>query len=288
MRFARLQKENGQPFLAVVNNENATYARIDTFENLKALICNWDKWQLQAKNIQCTLPLKEVKILAPLRPERNIFCIGKNYAAHAAEVSQSGFDSSMQADDIIPEYPIVFTKTPETVIGTNEKIPAHKHVTSQLDYEAELAVIIGKEGKGINKEEALDYVWGYTIVNDVTARDVQKKHKQWTLGKSLDGFAPMGPVVVTKDEINLSDTKIKCWINKELRQDANISELIFDVPTLIECISAGITLKPGDVIITGTPQGVGAGFNPPKYLQTGDVITVEIEGIGILENEVGE
>ena len=156
-----------------------------------------------------------------------------------------------------------------------------------MDYEAELAVVIGKGGRGISKENALDHVWGYTIINDMTARDWQKRHKQWHLGKSFDTFGPMGPVVVTADDIDASNLDLKCWINGELRQNTNTRDLIFDIPTLIETISAGITLVPGDIIATGTPEGVGIGFNPPRFLKRGDVVAIEIEGIGLLENEVG-
>jgi 2-keto-4-pentenoate hydratase/2-oxohepta-3-ene-1,7-dioic acid hydratase in catechol pathway len=236
------------------------------------------------------LSLGSVKLLAPIpRPARNIFCVGKNYTNHAHEFSKSGFDAG-QANpaDAIPDHPIVFTKPPETVIATGAKVWSGAGVTDSLDYEAELAVVIGKGGRGISKADALSHVWGYTIINDVTARDWQKRHKQWFLGKSFDTFAPMGPAIVTADEIDGGSLDLKCWINGELRQDANTRDLIFDIPTLIETISAGITLYPGDIIATGTPEGVGIGHTPPRFLKTGDVMTIEISGIGRLENEVGE
>jgi 2-keto-4-pentenoate hydratase/2-oxohepta-3-ene-1,7-dioic acid hydratase in catechol pathway len=157
----------------------------------------------------------------------------------------------------------------------------------QLDYEAELTIVIGKAGRGIKKADALKHVFGYTIVNDMTARDLQKLHRQWFLGKSLDGFCPMGPYIVTADELDAAKLDVKCWINGELRQNANTAQLIFDIPTLIETISAGIELRPGDLIATGTPAGVGIGFNPPKFLQSGDAIRIEIQNIGVLENTVG-
>jgi 2-keto-4-pentenoate hydratase/2-oxohepta-3-ene-1,7-dioic acid hydratase in catechol pathway len=153
-------------------------------------------------------------------------------------------------------------------------------------FEAELAVIIGKGGRGIAKSDALKHVWGYTIVNDVTARDLQARHKQWFLGKSMDTFAPMGPWCVTADEVDLATAGIRCWVNGELRQNAKIADLIFDIPTLIETISAGITLLPGDIIATGTPAGVGIGFKPPKFLKKGDVVAMEVDGIGQLTNQV--
>jgi 2-keto-4-pentenoate hydratase/2-oxohepta-3-ene-1,7-dioic acid hydratase in catechol pathway len=161
-------------------------------------------------------------------------------------------------------------------------------VTDQLDYEAEFAVIIGKGGRGIAKADAYAHVFGYTIANDMTARDLQKNHRQWFLGKSLDGFCPMGPWIATADEVDVANASIQCWVNGELRQDSNLGQLIFDIPTLIETISAGIALKPGDVIITGTPVGVGIGFTPPRFLQSGDVVRIEVAGIGALENEVAE
>lgn len=235
------------------------------------------------------LALDAVKLLAPIpRPARNLFCVGKNYTNHAHEFTKSGFDAGQTAADAIPEHPIVFSKPPETVIAHGDRIWDAVGVSDALDYEAELAVIIGKGGRGISKASAMEHVWGYTIINDMTARDWQKRHKQWHLGKSFDTFGPMGPVAVTADEINGGNLNIKAWVNGELRQNANTRQLIFDIPSLIETISAGITLVPGDIIATGTPEGVGIGFNPPRFLKRGDVVTVEIEGIGRLENRIGE
>lgn len=235
------------------------------------------------------IALSAVKLKAPIPlPLRNIMCVGKNYHEHAKEFSASGFDSSSTgAADAIPTAPIIFTKVPQCVIGPDEPILYPTGVSEQLDYEAELAVIIGKGGKGIAKADALKHVWGYTIVNDVTARDLQARHKQWFLGKSMDTFAPMGPWAVTADEVDLATAGIRCWVNGELRQDAKIADLIFDIPTLISTISAGITLLPGDIIATGTPAGVGIGFKPPKFLKPGDVIAMEVDGIGRLSNPVG-
>jgi 2-keto-4-pentenoate hydratase/2-oxohepta-3-ene-1,7-dioic acid hydratase in catechol pathway len=155
-----------------------------------------------------------------------------------------------------------------------------------VDYEAELAVVIGRGGRGITKAEARDHIFGYTILNDVTARDLQSRHKQWFIGKSIDTFCPMGPWLVTADEVDVANLEVKCWVNGELRQDANTRDLIFDVPTLIETISAGLTLMPGDVIATGTPAGVGIGFDPPRYLAVGDEVSIEISGLGRLSNRV--
>jgi 2-keto-4-pentenoate hydratase/2-oxohepta-3-ene-1,7-dioic acid hydratase in catechol pathway len=230
----------------------------------------------------------DVALLAPIpRPARNVFCVGKNYARHANEFTKSGFDAgSSHPSEAIPEHPIVFTKAPETVIANGEKIRYPHGVSESLDYEAELAVVIGKEGRGIKKADAMAHVYGYTIVNDVTARDWQKRHKQWFLGKSFDTFCPMGPCLVTADALDVTKLELRCWVNEELRQHAVLSDLIFDIPTLIETISAGITLLPGDVIATGTPEGVGIGFDPPRFLRPGDRVRIAIDEIGTLDNEV--
>ena len=233
-----------------------------------------------------TLPLADVVLQAPIpRPRRNVFCVGKNYHAHAREFAASGFDSSAAKGEV-PEVPIVFSKLPDAVVGPGAPIRIDAAVSSAIDYEAELAVIIGKAGRNIPAAEALSHVWGYTIVNDVTARDLQGRHSQWLIGKSQDSFCPMGPWAVTAEEIDLADTSLRCWVNGELRQESNTGLLIFDVPTIVAAISNGITLLPGDVIATGTPAGVGIGFTPPKYLRPGDRVRVEIGGIGTLENPV--
>ena len=232
------------------------------------------------------IPLAQVTLEAPLpRPRRNIFCVGKNYHEHAHEFARSGFDSSAAAG-AVPDAPIIFSKVPDCVTGPSTPILIDPRASEAIDYEAELAVVIGKGGRGISRERALDHVFGYTIVNDVTARDLQGRHKQWLIGKSQDSFCPMGPWLVSADEVDLANTAVRCWVNGELRQDANTQALIFDVPTLIETLSRGLTLLPGDIIATGTPAGVGIGFNPPKYLRPGDVVRIEIAGIGVLENPV--
>ena len=232
------------------------------------------------------MPLSSVTIEAPIpRPRRNIFCVGKNYHEHAHEFARSGFDSGAAAG-AVPKEPIIFSKVPETVIASGARVRIDPSVSSAIDYEAELAVIIGKGGRGIRPEDAFDHVWGYTIVNDVTARDLQARYSQWLVGKSQDTFCPMGPWAVTRDDIDVRDTGIRCYVNGELRQQSNTALLIFDIPTIIATISAGLTLRPGDVIATGTPAGVGIGSTPPRYLRHGDVMRVEIDGIGTLENRV--
>ena len=233
------------------------------------------------------IAMDAVQLVAPLpRPRRNIFCVGKNYHAHAKEFASSGFDSSAKSGGDIPQHPIIFTKVPECVIASGADIVIPAAVSTAIDYEAELAVVIGRGGKGITRADAMKHVWGYTIVNDVTARDWQSRHQQWDMGKSFDTFCPMGPWLVSADELDATQTRVRCWVNGELRQDASTRDLIFDIPTLIETLSAGITLYPGDVIATGTPVGVGIGFKPPKYLVPGDVVRIEIDGIGVLENPV--
>jgi 2-keto-4-pentenoate hydratase/2-oxohepta-3-ene-1,7-dioic acid hydratase in catechol pathway len=229
-----------------------------------------------------------VKIHAPFpRPAKNILCVGKNYHDHAKEFHNSGFDASAGAD-AIPELPIMFTKWPNSVIANKEPIPSANDYTNSTDYEGELTVVIGEGGRNIPKAKAYSHVYGYTIVNDVTARTLQQSHKQWFLGKSLDGYCPMGPAVVTADEIkDVEQLRLVTKVNGEVRQDAYVSQLIFDIPTLIETLSRVMTLEPGDLIATGTCAGVGIGFNPPKFLKAGDVVAVTIEPIGTLENPVG-
>jgi 2-keto-4-pentenoate hydratase/2-oxohepta-3-ene-1,7-dioic acid hydratase in catechol pathway len=256
--------------------------------SLTEILAELDTIKSRLKPTGPGLPPSAVKIEAPIpRPARNVMCVGKNYHEHAKEFTKSGYDSSASsAADAIPTAPIVFTKVPECVIadGTDIRYPAG--LSDSLDYEAELGVIIGRAGRGIPKAKAYSHVCGYTIINDVTARDLQGKHKQWFLGKSLDTFCPMGPWLVTADEVDPENLAVKCWVNDELRQNANTRDLIFDIPTLIETISAGITLLPGDVIATGTPAGVGIGFTPPKFLKRGDRVTIEIAGLGRLSNKV--
>ncbi|EIW15545.1 MULTISPECIES: fumarylacetoacetate hydrolase family protein [Pelosinus] len=225
-----------------------------------------------------------IRIVAPIpRPAKNIFCIGKNYAEHAMEG-----DTSADPSVAIPKYPVIFTKAPTTVIGPGDIINSHSQVTNALDYEVELAVIIGKKASYVSKEEAMDYVFGYTILNDVTARDLQKRHQQWFRGKSLDTTAPMGPFLVHKTSVpSVNDLTVTLKVNGELRQHANTNSLIFDIPTLISTISSGITLEPGDIISTGTPAGVGAYSTPPVFLKPGDKLELSITGLGTLINTVG-
>ncbi|WP_316571122.1 fumarylacetoacetate hydrolase family protein [Neobacillus sp. YIM B06451] len=251
-------------------------------EPLKEYIQNLLDWASEDREGQSMwIPLEDAKRLAPIpRPLKNVFCVGKNYADHAIE---------MGGPEDIPEHIMVFTKPPTAVVGDREEVPAHRGVTEQLDYEGELAIIIGKAGKAISKKEALDYVYGYTIVNDITARDLQKRHKQFFIGKSLDGTCPMGPWIVTADEVgDAGNLNIRTTVNGEVRQDSNTSHFIFSIEQIIADLSKGMTLEPGDIIATGTPAGVGKGFNPPKFLSPGDTIEIEIEKIGVLRNTISE
>src|SRR5690606_2499237 len=229
-----------------------------------------------------SLPLGEVQLLAPLRPRKNVFAIGRNYAEHLGEVS------GLKADaESIPENPIVFTKPPTAIIGPGAPIESSNDPLDTTDYEGELAVVIGPGGKGIPAEEAWDHVFGYTLVNDVTSRGLQRKHIQWFIGKAVDTFCPMGPWIVTADEIDdVTRLELRTEVNGELRQRGSVADLIFDIPTLIATLSEVITLEPGDVIATGTPAGVGAGFDPPRYLRPGDTVSITVDEIGTLTNPV--
>jgi len=259
-----------------------------TWTHMPALIAGGEAMLKRARAAAEKAPVVENAVLcAPIpRPAKNIFCVGKNYHEHAKEFAGSGFDAT--AKEVVPEAPVVFSKPPTSVIGPGEPIPAQLDPTGSVDYEGELAVVIGKSGRGIRKADAMSHIFGYTIVNDVTARTLQQRHRQWILGKGIDGFCPMGPAILTADEVpDPAALVLTTWVNGERRQHASVAELIFDIPTLIETISAGITLEPGDVIATGTPAGVGIGFNPPRFLRSGDVVRIEVTGIGMLENPVG-
>lgn len=225
------------------------------------------------------IALEDIQLKAPIpRPKKNVFCVGKNYAEHAIEMGSA-------AD--IPKEMIVFTKSPTTVAAPDEEIPHYQQLTEMLDYEGEVGVIIGKKGKEIEEAEALDYVFGYTIINDITARDIQSKHKQYFLGKSLDQSCPIGPWIVGKEELtNPNDLRITTKVNGEVRQDSHTSKFIFPIEKIIHILSKGMTLEPGDIIATGTPAGVGNGFKPPRFLKPGDHIEITVEGVGQLSNTI--
>lgn len=267
--FSAIGKNNVSSMVELI--ENFDESEIEKFQKM-----------INTSNFK-SLPLKSVKLLAPIpNPKRNVFCLGKNYVEHAKEIKMTQI-----TDTGIPVFPIYFTKVASPAIGNNDLIKFSNEVTNQVDYEVELAVVIGKEGINIKPEEAEKYIFGYTIINDVSARDLQGKHTQWFKGKSLDTFCPMGPYLVYKNEISFPvELNIKCSINGELRQSSNTKNLIFNIPYIISDLSKGLTLKPGDIISTGTPSGVGMGFEPPKLLKNEDSVECYIENIGKLVNKV--
>lgn len=280
----------GQQSIGVLTEDKKNVVKLSLYKDMLEFIASGETGLLYAKHTIANIKsnaevfaIEQVVIKAPLpRPSKNIFCIGKNYADHVKEL---GNMTSISAD--IPTSPVVFTKASTTVIGPNDNILSHADVTKALDYEVELAVIIGKDGINISKEAALDHVFGYTILNDVSARDLQQKHIQWFKGKSLDTFCPMGPYLVHKSAVkDVTNLDIKSKINGEIRQNSNTKNFIFDIPTIIEALSAGMTLEAGDIIATGTPAGVGMGFTPPRLLKAGDEIELSITGLGVLKNTV--
>jgi 2-keto-4-pentenoate hydratase/2-oxohepta-3-ene-1,7-dioic acid hydratase in catechol pathway len=230
-------------------------------------------------------PIDSVRWHAPIpRPLKNVFCVGRNYAAHVRE-GAAAFGKEAK----LPEVPVFFTKAPTTVSGPYDDVPRHRDVTEQMDWEVELGVVIGTSGRNIANADALDHVFGYTVINDLTARDLQQRHTQWFKGKSLDGSCPMGPVVVTADEFgDPQDTRVSLRVNGVTKQDATTADMIFPVATIIEWLSKGLTLEPGDIIATGTPEGVGMGRTPQEWLQDGDVVETEVEGIGVMRNRISD
>ena len=233
----------------------------------------WDGLERKATR---KLAREETVLLAPVPNPQKILCVGLNYRDHVVEQNLEP-----------PDHPIVFAKMPSAVIGPGDAIPMHE-IASQIDYEAELAVVILSRTRGISPEDAFDVVAGYTAVNDVSARNLQFSDGQWVRAKSLDGYAPMGPVLVSPDAVGEPDNlDIRCYVNGELRQDSNTKNLIFDVPTLISFCAEAMTLQPGDIICTGTPSGVGVFMDPPRFLEEGDIVTVYVEEIGELTNPVG-
>lgn len=229
------------------------------------------------------IPLTSVKLLAPIpNPRRNAMCVGKNYAEHTRE----SYEARGEQIETI-EYPVIFTKNTTCINGPYGDIPFDAAVSEKIDYEAELAVIIGRTVKNAGREEAMAAVYGYTVLNDITARDLQSLHKQFFKGKSLDGSCPMGPWIVTAEDIpDPYILPITCRVNGELRQDSATEKMTFDIPTIIGHLSRGMTLLPGDIIATGTPSGVGFAMKPPVFLRPGDVVECAIEGIGAIRNRI--
>ncbi|KAJ0165421.1 Uncharacterized protein CTA2_11317 [Colletotrichum tanaceti] len=231
--------------------------------------------------------VSEVKLLPPISG-RDVLAVGKNYMEHAKEFNSSGYDSSDKVDR--PSHPVIFTKRATSIVAHGDEIHLHQGFTESADYEGEIGVIIGTAGYRISEEDAWDYVWGYTIINDLTARERQRDHKQFYIGKSPDTFCPMGPVAVAKEDLpdQGRSLRLQTHVNGRLRQDATLNDLIFPIPRLIATLSAGQTLQPGDVLATGTPAGVGLGLNPPTYLKPGDEIAISVTGLGTLKNTVAE
>jgi 2-keto-4-pentenoate hydratase/2-oxohepta-3-ene-1,7-dioic acid hydratase in catechol pathway len=223
-------------------------------------------------------------LLAPIpRPAKNVFCVGKNYRAHISEGARA-----QKIADEVPKYPVFFSKPPTAVIGPGASIEIDANVSEKMDYEVELGVVIGKPGRNIAKADAAQHIFGFTIINDISARDIQRRHGgQYLKGKGLDTSCPMGPVIVTIDELpNYQNLGIKCFVNGEGRQDGNTGDMIYAIDVLVESLSEGLTLESGDLLATGTPSGVGYAMEPPHYLKDGDTVTCEVEGIGELTNSI--
>lgn len=261
------------------SSETALQKLIDGGESA---LSEWASKSATAKQVS----LSDVTLLPPVVSRRAaIICVGKNYHAHAREFFGSGFDST--GKDEIPTEAVIFGKMGSSLVGHGENINASLDPTNTVDYEGELAIIIGKEAHKVAREDAFNFIFGYTVCNDVTSRELQKRHNQWLLGKSLDSFCPLGPWIVTKEEVgDITKQTLTTKVNGEERQCASIADLIFDIPGLIETLSATMTLQPGDIIATGTPAGVGIGHKPPKYLAPGDRVEVTVTGIGTLANSV--
>jgi 2-keto-4-pentenoate hydratase/2-oxohepta-3-ene-1,7-dioic acid hydratase in catechol pathway len=294
MRLATL-RAGGSVLVGAVDSAGERYAPLaDMFPNAPAAVASdmaaaiaWLAGRVASPPPELAWrPLTATRLAAPLpAPPHNVMCVGKNYREHASEFANSGFDSSRPpSSGDIPEHPIVFTKPSTSIAGPYDDILLAPGLDAAVDYESELAVVIGRGGRFIEASKAYEHVFGYTIVNDVTARDLQKRHAQWFLGKGADSFCPMGPWIVTSDAFDLAAARVSCRVNGELRQDAPVTDLIFDIPALIETISRSVTLAPGDVIATGTPAGVGIGSNPPRFLHDGDVVECTISGIGSIRN----
>jgi 2-keto-4-pentenoate hydratase/2-oxohepta-3-ene-1,7-dioic acid hydratase in catechol pathway len=279
MRLVTFDEGEG-PLTGVVEGDTILPLR-DTVEMLE-LIRRGAGWAPAGP----ALPLHSVRLLAPIVPRRNVFCVGWNYSEHFAEGKAFRGPNAVQE---IPDHPALFSKNPFAIVGHDAAIRHPAPISDELDYEVELAVVIGTEGRDIAADRALDHVFGYTIANDVSVRDVQRTWHggQWFKGKNFDTHLPLGPWIVTKDEIPDPQTlRITTRVNGVTKQDSNTKHMVFSVARIIAEISAGLTLHPGDVIITGTPEGVGMGRTPPEWMRAGDVVEVEIEKIGILRNHI--
>lgn len=289
-------EDKGQEKLAVLHKNGEIIVPVEkaglNFAGMNELIMyiSQEQMTLLKRLEDCTedrggmIPLEHVKLLAPIpRPRQDIICLGMNYAAHMEEAEKF----HRGAFEREKAYPVYFSKRVNRAAGHMEGIPSHRDILKQLDYEAELAVVLGRDACGVKASEAFQYIFGYTIINDISAREIQTRHKQWYFGKSMDGFCPMGPYIVTRDEFREPPVlKIKSRVNGEPRQDSSTGLLLFSIAHVIEELSAGMTLEAGTVISMGTPAGVAMGMENPVFLSPGDVVECEVEGIGILKNPV--
>lgn len=299
LSFTHDNKEKNNEKLGVLSKDGTLVVELSSmalsksFSNMIDLIRNISESDLKAieKMIQenninnfITHKVEDVKICSPIkRPIHDIICVGVNYKSHLEETRQN-FDKDSFKE---PKKIVYFSKRAIETIGPDDNIISHADIDEELDYEVELAVIIGKKGINIKREDVEDYIFGYTIINDISARKLQQLHSQWYRGKSLDSFTSLGPVIVHKSEIPFPvELNVCSRVNGELRQNSNTKHFLADIPAIISEFSKGITLEPGDIIATGTPSGVGMGFNPPKYMKPGDIVECEIENIGILRNTV--
>jgi len=279
---------NNEITIGAVNDKDQVVALTAVAPNMLTLIQMGPDGLTQAQEIieqaNKAIPLADVELLAPIpKPIRNIMCLGKNYAEHAKESHEAWGDKHE-----LPEFPIIFNKATTAINSPFGDIPYDTAVSTKIDFEAELAIIIGRQGKNIAADEALDYVFGYTVMNDVSARDLQRQHKQFFKGKSLDGSAPLGPWIVTAVDIpDPHNLQVTCTVNGVQKQNGNTNQMIFDIPETIRQLSLGMTLLPGDIIATGTPSGVGFARTPPEFLAPGDIVECSVENIGTIHNKIG-
>ena len=282
---------NDKTFVCIAQTEGVLLPALDpafdqaVWRDMISLIESGTDLSAMLANATDTMRVKfaDITLLAPIpRPRKNVMCLGLNYLEHAEETA-----NQIGRTGKAPQYPIVFTKCPTSVIGQDATVPFDPDTCSQLDWEAELGVVLGKGGKKIAAANALDHVFGYTVINDLSARDIQLSHKQYFLGKSLDGGCPMGPWIVTADDIaDPQNLAIACRVNGVTKQASNTRNMIFNVASIIEWLSRGMTLEAGDVIATGTPSGVGFVREPPEFLLPGDVVECEVECVGVLRNSI--
>ena len=284
MIIANLLINNEETLGLIKNNLFYSFDNMDIkAKNLNELIDNYSLEELNKLiKYENGIEYHNFNFLAPITiPKQDVLCLGLNYQKHCEESARFKLEKLEERVE-----PVYFSKRVNYMNGPYDYIDPHFNIVDSLDYEAELSFIIGKDCYNVKKNDAYDYIFGYTIMNDVSARNIQTKHKQWYLGKSLDTYTPLGPVVVTADVFDPNGVSIKSYVNGELRQDGNTSDFIFPIDFVIENLSEGMTLKKGTIVSTGTPAGVGMGYNPPKFLKSGDVVRCEIEGIGYIENRI--